>query len=206
MANTAAIQTNGFNSVKRDIAASNQLGKDQFLKMLVTQLKYQDPMSPQSNESFIAQLAQFSALEAQQNQQQTLQGGQAFSLIGKTVQKIDAETQAVTTGVVGGVKVVAGKYTLLINQADTSTVAKNDVVSAFSSAGKNFEQFKTSLFTPASLNTDKLVWNSNIKSADDFAHTLGYAASTELPTALQGLYGKEYPTEIAVEDVSYVYN
>ena len=202
---TPTIQTNAFNSVKRDVTASNKLGKDQFLKMLVTQLQYQDPMSPQSNESFIAQLAQFSALESQQNQQQTLLGAQAYSLIGKTVEKVDTQTQAITQGVVGGVKVVSGKYTLLLNQSDTSTVLKSDVVSAFNSAGKSFEQFKNSLFTATSLSTDKLVWNSNITSENDFATTIGYSDATQLPTALQGLYGKAYPTEVAIEDVSYVY-
>lgn len=47
-------------------AASRELGKDQFLKLLVTQLGNQDPLKPTDNEAFVAQLAQFSALEQQQ--------------------------------------------------------------------------------------------------------------------------------------------
>jgi len=39
--------------------------KDEFLKLLVAQLQYQDPMAPQSNTAFVAELAQFSALEQQ---------------------------------------------------------------------------------------------------------------------------------------------
>jgi hypothetical protein len=205
MTTTSAVQTNAFNSVQRDITQNDQLGKDQFLKMLITQLKYQDPLSPQTNESFIAQLAQFSALEAQQNQQQTLEGGQAFSLIGKTVQKIDPDTQAITSGVVGAVKVVSGKYTLLLDQADTSTVEKKDVLIAFNTAGKSYEQYKTLLFAPASLDTDKLVWNSAITSETVFANTLGYSDATKMPTSLQGLYGKAYPVEVALADIPYVY-
>lgn len=200
------IATNGFNSVKRDIARSNQLGKDQFLKMLITQLKYQDPMKPQSNESFIAQLAQFSALEAQQNQQQTLQGGQAFSLLGKRVEKIDSQTQAITQGTVIGVKAVSGKYTLLLDQAQNNSVVKSDVLLAFNAVGKSFDQYKQALFTPDSLTTANLAWNPNINSENAFANALGYADATQLPTALQGLYGKAYPIEIAIGDVSYVYN
>lgn len=43
--------------------ASSELGKDQFLLLLTTQLKYQDPLKPVDNEQMIAQLAQFSQLE-----------------------------------------------------------------------------------------------------------------------------------------------
>ncbi len=45
-------------------SAGSNLGRDDFLKLLVTQLRYQNPMDPMSNEAFIAQSAQFSALEA----------------------------------------------------------------------------------------------------------------------------------------------
>jgi flagellar basal-body rod modification protein FlgD len=42
------------------------LGRDMFLQLLVTQLQHQDPMQPQENGEFLAQLAQFSSLESLQ--------------------------------------------------------------------------------------------------------------------------------------------
>ena len=49
------------------------LGREAFLQLLVTQLAHQDPMQPQSDSEFIAQLAQFSSLEQLTQMQVTLQ-------------------------------------------------------------------------------------------------------------------------------------
>lgn len=46
-------------------AASKSLGKDDFLKLLMAQIQYQDPMSPMTDQAFVAQLATFSGLEQQ---------------------------------------------------------------------------------------------------------------------------------------------
>lgn len=69
------------------------LGQEDFLKILLTQLQFQDPLKPMDNQEFIAQLAQFSGLEInRQNNEKidtllTLQvANQAIGLIGKTVE------------------------------------------------------------------------------------------------------------------------
>tara|TARA_B110000483_G_C18127925_1_gene516426 strand:- start:495 stop:1253 length:759 start_codon:yes stop_codon:yes gene_type:complete len=47
--------------------AEDSMGKEAFLNLLVTQLQNQDPLSPTSDQEFVAQLAQFSSLESSQN-------------------------------------------------------------------------------------------------------------------------------------------
>ncbi|MBW7956325.1 MAG: flagellar biosynthesis protein FlgD [Deltaproteobacteria bacterium] len=54
--------------------AQEAMGKDAFLKLLVTQLQNQDPLNPTDNTEFVAQLAQFSSLEGIQNLNSTMTG------------------------------------------------------------------------------------------------------------------------------------
>lgn len=80
------------------------LGKDEFMKMLLAQMKNQDPLSPMQGTDFAAQLAQFSSLEQLSNlnteiQNQTLSmttmaHTQAVSMIGKDVTVTDSNSMA----------------------------------------------------------------------------------------------------------------
>lgn len=83
-----------------------ELGKNEFLNLLVTQLKYQDPLNPMQSTDFSAQLAQFSSLEQLTNMNSTLSGIQSslaankqdniLDYIGKTVKTSDDKSGQVT--------------------------------------------------------------------------------------------------------------
>lgn len=63
--------------------AGGSLDKDAFLQLLVTQMKYQDPLEPTDNTEYVSQLATFSELEEMQNMVQTSDRQRAGSLIGQ---------------------------------------------------------------------------------------------------------------------------
>lgn len=106
-------------------ASVQGLGQDDFLKILLTQLTYQDPLKPLDNQQFIAQMAQFTALE----QTRQLNTGmdtalslqttnQAVSLISRTV-----EVSTVSGSKVGQVTTVgfnSGNPVLTVKMNDGS--------------------------------------------------------------------------------------
>lgn len=54
---------------------NDQLGKNEFLKLLVTELQNQDPINPMNDREFISQMAQFSSLEQMENLNKTMENG-----------------------------------------------------------------------------------------------------------------------------------
>ncbi len=95
------------------------LGKDDFLKLLITQLSHQDPTKPMTDQEFIAQMAQFSALEQMQNIAQSIQvmnQSQSFYYLGKFVVGKEAISGEEVSGKVDAIfKDETGKIFLKVN-------------------------------------------------------------------------------------------
>ncbi|HOA91099.1 MAG: flagellar hook assembly protein FlgD [Bacillota bacterium] len=115
-------------SLQKSETDRNILGKDDFLKLLITQLRYQDPTNPVDDKEFIAQMAQFSSLEQMQNlnklvqeyvgtQQAMTMFAQATNLIGLQV-KVDKGDGTVDEGTVEAVRFSTAGPVIMVNGKD----------------------------------------------------------------------------------------
>jgi len=85
-------------SIKSAKTGGANLDRDDFLKLLITQLQHQDPTAPVEDKDFIAQMAQFSSLEQITNMSASFQklsgllaSGEASQVLGKTVELRDGD-------------------------------------------------------------------------------------------------------------------
>ena len=131
-------------------AASQNLDRDAFMKLLVSQLEHQDPLSPVANEDFVAQLATFSSLEQLEglnqnvvamialNQSNALlsQLTQSSALIDKEVSWFDPATQGERSGTVEAVKIVDGLAVLRIDGQDVPLALVTQVLNGESDSAK----------------------------------------------------------------------
>jgi flagellar basal-body rod modification protein FlgD len=100
----------------------SELGKNDFLKLMVAQLQAQNPLEPSNGTEYISELAQFSQLEqttniAQSSSQSVAaqQLAQAVGLIGHTVSYVDPSTGATQQGLVQSVDITSSGASLTIN-------------------------------------------------------------------------------------------
>lgn len=121
-------------AIKNNTSATSgksELGKDEFLKLLVAQLNNQDPLSPQENGEFIAQMAQFSTVEGIGNlntsmeemlsSSQSTQALQASSLVGrKVIATTDKSVVDTTQTMKGSVNLTSSTSNLAVNVYNAS--------------------------------------------------------------------------------------
>ncbi len=136
----SASQTSVSNSATTKSANSNDtVNKDQFLQLLVAQMKYQDPMEPTSNTEYISQYATFSELEQMQNMCSALELSRASALVGETVIMKVTDASGNTRQVQGNVDYVSyegNKAYLYINgeaysMDDLDTVVDQNFLDAY---------------------------------------------------------------------------
>lgn len=132
---TTAAQAGTSGATLVQAQSNSALGKDQFLKLLMTQLQQQDPLNPMDNQAFVAQLAQFANLELQQAANASLEGimlaqasnsqTAAVGLVGKDVSyrgdsvHLSAGSPVTVGGRLSG---EAGEVTLTVTDASGKTV------------------------------------------------------------------------------------
>lgn len=103
---------------------SNELGQEAFLELMIAQLKNQDPLSPQENGEFVAQLAQFSSVEGIDRLNSSFDGFagsfqsnqalQASSLVGRSV-TVPTDTTLIEPG-----SAVSGSVDLISTSSDVN--------------------------------------------------------------------------------------
>src|SRR3954447_20048052 len=117
----SAISTDTTNAPGSTRLPRQTLTQDDFLQLVMAQLTNQDPMNPQKDTEFIAQMAQFSALEQSKSMQQDiarLQADQQFmqanSVLGRAVTLQDDQGNLIH-GTVSAVQVTAGTPQIVVN-------------------------------------------------------------------------------------------
>ena len=112
--------TNAAATTAKPAKSRSEMDKDTFLKLLVAQLRYQDPTKPMDGAQFVAESAQFTTVEVLQKLQESQAQLLSFQstmlssgLIGKTVTAMGTDGTEIT-GVVGSARVVAGQAYVMI--------------------------------------------------------------------------------------------
>ncbi|MCU0847031.1 MAG: flagellar hook assembly protein FlgD [Spirochaetes bacterium] len=134
----AAVQADESNKKlgKRGVNQGGNLGKEAFLKLLITELKHQDPTRPMEDKEFISQMAQFSSLEQMTNINKEMESmlkstrsTEAFSLLGKRIEAFNPSTNIKTAGVVTSVINKEGDIRLKVGETEVSLVDVHAVYS-----------------------------------------------------------------------------
>ncbi len=98
---------------------SNQMGKDEFLKLLCVQLQYQDPLSPMDSQDFSSQIAQFSQVEQLEQMSKSLTRSNEIDLM-----LTQAITNTMSTTLVGKKAKVNGDQVMITKDGEAEVSFK----------------------------------------------------------------------------------
>ena len=134
----AAGVSGGASSGSSSSKSSLSVDTETFLKLLVAQLQYQDPLSPQSDTEFVTQLAQMSSLNEMEELNSSFSSVQAYSLVGKLAyaESTDADTGETnySYGTVNSIVNDSGTYYAMVGDdlvdiSDIMQVYDSDILS-----------------------------------------------------------------------------
>lgn len=108
-------------------AEKNGLGKDSFLKLLVTELRHQDPTKPMEDREFVAQMAQFSTLEQMTNLNNEVKNllysarsAEAYGVLGKSIDSFDSVANKKVSGTVTSIFYKGDELMLKVGDEEVS--------------------------------------------------------------------------------------
>lgn len=129
---TNATASNTSLTSSKEALSSKLMDKDDFLKLLTTELTHQDPTAPMDNKDLILQLSQFSTLEATTNLNNNMtdfitssKQANATALLGKEVAYYDSTNGSLYTGSVTGVMTTTSGASIVLN--DNSIISLSQV-------------------------------------------------------------------------------
>lgn len=130
--------TRNQNAATAALTKTKELGKDEFLKLLLTQLRYQDAQDPVKDKEFIAQMAQFSALEQTTNMTKTFEkvakrgmNNEALSMLGQNAVAVRAGSGEMVEGRVTSIRYTDTEPEVTITRANKTValVSLNEITS-----------------------------------------------------------------------------
>lgn len=123
-----AVDAIGTTSSSSEVPSAAQLSQDDFMRILLAQLQFQDPLKPMDNQEFVTQLAQFTSLQQTQEMNDKLgslltaqASMQSVGLLGRTID-VTSDTGS-TTGRVTALSFTSGSPRLTLQTTTGSVVA-----------------------------------------------------------------------------------
>lgn len=121
-------------------STQSELDKNAFLSLLITQMQYQDPLDPVDDKEFLAQMAQFSALEQMQNLNTSTEEIKASSAVGKyaistSYNDVSGEYETIE-GRVEGYKMENGEAYVMIGEEEVALSAVTEIYDDYTELSK----------------------------------------------------------------------